>query len=212
MVFDAFLKRVQGLPLVDLRALPPEERNSSSLKVQISRWVRAGRLIQLKRSLYLLAEPYRKVNPSELYLAGVLKSPSYVSLEKALEFHGLIPEAVAVYTSVTTKRTESFNTPAGRYEYRHVKPSLFWGYASRTMDGQTVFMALPEKALLDFFYLRHPKVSLDYLREMRLQNAENIALGRLAEYARRFQKKNLTRTVQLIGEYIQTEKKGTKRL
>ena len=212
MEFSVFLSKVQGFPVVDTRVLSTMGSNSLSLKVQISRWVKAKKLIQLKRGLYLLAEPYRKISPSEFYIAGVLKNPSYISLEKALEYHGLIPEAVTVFTSVTTKRPESFKTPFGRYDYSHVKPSLFWGYISLNMNGQTVFMAAPEKALLDFFYLKHPQVSLDYLKEMRLQNVENVKLKRLLEYARRFKKKNLMRTAQLIGQYIKGEMKGVKKL
>ena len=212
MEFNSFLQKTQGFPVVDMRVLSPEDRNSLSLKVQISRWVKSGKLIQLKRGLYLLAEPYRKISPSEFYIASVLKTPSYISLEKALEYHGLIPEAVHVFTCVTTKRPESFKTPARHYDYSHVKPSLFWGYISLNMDGQTVFMAAPEKALLDFFYLQHVKVSWDYLKEMRLQNVENIKPEKLLEYARRFKKKNLMQTAQLVGQYIKGEMKGVKKL
>ena len=212
MEFISFLSKVQGFPVVDTRVLSAMGGHSLSLKVQISRWVRSKKLIQLKRGLYLLAEPYRKIEPSEFYIASVLKNPSYISLEKALEYHGLIPEAVTVHTSVTTKRPERFKTPFGRYDYSHVKPSLFWGYLSLNMGGQTVFMATPEKALLDFFYLRHVKVSLDYLKEMRLQNVGNIKLKKLLEYARRFKKRNLMRTARLIGQYIKSEMKGVKKL
>ena len=212
MEFEDFLSRVQGFPVVDTRVLSTMDGHSLSLKVQISRWLKAGKLIQLKRGLYLLAEPYRKISPPEFYIASVLKNPSYISLEKALEYHGLIPEAVAVFTSVTTKRPESFKTPVGRYDYGHVKPSLFWGYISLNMSGQTFFMATPEKALLDFFYLKHPRVSLDYLKEMRLQNVENIKLNKLMQGARRFRKKNLVRAAQLVGQYIEGEMKGVKRL
>ena len=212
MEFSSFLSKAQEFSVVDTRVLSALGGNSLSLKVQISRWVKSKKLIQLKRGLYLLAEPYRKISPSEFYIASVLKTPSYISLEKALEYHGLIPEAVAVFTSVTTKRPESFKTPVGRYDYQHVKPPLFWGYTSLNMGGQTVFMADPEKALLDLFYLKHVKVSLDYLKEMRLQNVENIKLNKLLEYARRFKKKNLIQAAQLTGQYIKGEKKGMKRL
>ena len=212
MQLDVFIQKVQTFPVVDMRVFPPAERNSLSLKVQISRWVKSGKLIQLKRGLYLLAEPYRKISPQEFFIAGALKAPSYVSLEKALEYHGLIPEAVSVYTSVTTKRTETLDTPVGRYVYQHVKPSLFWGYTSATVEGQTFFMAEPEKALLDLFYLQHIKVTADYLAEMRLQNVGHIKSNKLLLYARRFQKKNLVQAAKLVAEYVQRELKGVKRL
>ncbi|HLF17914.1 MAG TPA: hypothetical protein VI749_03355 [Candidatus Omnitrophota bacterium] len=212
MEFNIFLQKAQDLPVVNTRVLSAGRVDSLSFKVQISRWVKAGKLIQLKRGIYLLAEPYRKIPVSEFYVAGVLKNPSYISLEKALEYHGLIPEAVSVFTSVTTKRPEMMKTPVGRYEYRHIKPSLFWGYTSLTTGGQTFFMATPEKALLDLFYLNHIDVSPDYLKEMRLQNVENIGLDKLLEYARRFKKKTLLRMARLLERYVKEERKGVKDL
>lgn len=208
MEFDEFLKYTQHLPVIDTRVLSIGNKNPLPLKVQISRWVKSGRLIQLKRGIYLLAEPFRKVTSSEFYIANILKTPSYISLEKALEFHGLIPEAVRVYTSVTTKRPQILETPVGHYAYQHVKPSLFWGYTSLAMGGQTIFMAFAEKALLDFFYLKQAKVSLDYLTELRLQNLENIKITKLMEFGRRFKKKNLMRAAELLSRYMKDEKNG----
>ncbi len=212
MKFSQFLQKVRDLPVIDTRILSIGLTDSSSMKVQVSRWVKSGKLIQLKRGLYLLAEPYRKTHPSEFYVAAILKSPSYMSLEKVLEYYGLIPEAVATYTSVTTRRPESIHTPVGTFDYRHIKPSLFWGYTSLAFNGQTVFIATPEKALLDFFYLNPQLVSLEYLNELRLQHVEDIKLSRLSEYARRFAKPGLRRAVKLLAQYIKHHKKGVKKL
>ncbi|HBR15698.1 MAG TPA: hypothetical protein DD723_09225 [Candidatus Omnitrophica bacterium] len=212
MEFIDFLSKAQGLPVIDTRVLSAGLMDSSVIKVQISRWEKSGKLIQLKRGIYLLAEPYRKIKSSGFYIAGVLKNPSYISLEKALEYHGLIPESVAVYTSVTTKRPTRFQTPAGIYDYRHVKPDLFWGYTSFVLNGQTAFMATPEKALLDFFYLRPGVVSLEYLDELRLQHVENINQKKLAEYALRFQKPGLVRTTDVVQRYINNHQKQVKEL
>ena len=212
MEFNAFLQKTQNLPVVDTKLISVGQDDILSLKVQISRWVKSGKLIQLRRGLYLLAEPYRKIVPSEFAISGVLKKPSYISLEKAMEYHGLIPEAVRVLTCVTTKRPESFETPFGRYDYRHIQPSFFWGYTSAILDGQSFFMATPEKALLDFFYLRQRKVSMEYLIEMRLQNVECIRMNKLWEYARRFQKKRIMRIMELLEQYIRNQMKGVKRL
>ncbi len=210
MEFEQLLEETQGLPLVNTRVLSAKGVNPLSLRVQISRWVKSGKLIQLKREMYLLAEQYRKISAPEFYIANTLKSPSYISLEKALEYHGLIPEAVSVFTSVTTKRPETLDTPVGRYDYRHVGPSLFFGYTSLTIEGQTVFLATSEKALLDFFYLKHVKVSLDYLTEMRLQNVGNIKMAKLTEYGCRFKKKGLMRSIEIVKHYIKEESKRSK--
>jgi len=55
----------------------------AALRLQFSRWVKAGRLIQLKKGLYTLAEPYRKADPHPFVLANAMKKASYVSLQSA---------------------------------------------------------------------------------------------------------------------------------
>ena len=61
--------------------------------------------------------------------------------------------------SVTSNRPAIFKTGIGNFKYTHIQKSFFWGYSAATLNGQTAFVALPEKALLDFFYLRHGPVT-----------------------------------------------------
>lgn len=210
MEWSEFLRLSGNLPVVDTENLLTGVLNSASIQVQISRWKKAGRIIQLKRGTYLLAEPYRKIEVYEPYLAGILKRPSYVSLEKALEYHGLIPEAVSVYTSVTTKRPAKFTSKAGIFDYRHIKEPLFWGYESVTVNKQTAFFASPEKALLDFFYLNVVKISYEYLKEMRLQNVGKINLKKMLAYAQKFGKPGILNAAKITKEYIALYKKEEK--
>ncbi len=202
MKLEEFVKKVGNLPVIDTEILLAGVSNPGPFKVQISRWEKAGKLIQLKRGIYLLFETYRKVEANGFYIASLLKQPSYVSLEKALEYHDLIPEAVHVYTSVTPKRPGEFISKAGNFDYRHIKSSLFWGYHSVIFNNQTAFIASPEKALLDFFYLKDVKISLDYLEEMRLQNIEVIDLDKLLEYAKKFKKPSMLHIAAIIKQYI----------
>ena len=156
----------------------------------------------------MLSKPYRKIEVYEPYVASLLKKPSYISLEKALEYHDLIPEAVAVYTSVTTKRPYRYISNIGVFDYRHIKISLFWGYDSVSVNGQTAFIASPEKALLDFFYIRGSDASVEYIDELRLQNLEDVDVGKLNEYARRFKKPGMRRIAGMLEKYIQKERRG----
>lgn len=50
--------------------------------------------VQLRRKLYALATPWRRVHPHPFLIANELHHPSYVSLQSALAYHGMIPEAV----------------------------------------------------------------------------------------------------------------------
>ncbi|MDP2866825.1 MAG: hypothetical protein Q8O90_11335 [Elusimicrobiota bacterium] len=146
--------------------------------------------------------PYVKLLPGyDLYAAALLHAPSYLSLEKALEYHGLIPEGVAAYTSVTTRRPVELKTPLGRYSYRHLALNLFWGYERLEAGGGEAFMALPEKAVLDLFYLNGVNISAAYLEELRLQNLENLDLSRLAAFADRFARPGVKRAARKLAEY-----------
>lgn len=212
MKWEEFIKITGKLPAVDTKILLAGVSNSGPLKVQISRWHKAGKLIQLKRGIYLLAKEYRKVEAYEPYIASLLKKPSYISLEKALEHHNLIPEGVSVYTSVTTKRPARFTSEIGIFDYRHIKNSLFWGYKSISVNKQTAFMTEPEKALLDLIYLNGVNISLEYLKELRLQNVKKINLDRLLEYAEKFKKPGILHAAEIIKEYIISYKDEEKRL
>ena len=205
MKLDEFIKKYSNLPVIDTENLLAGKSAPSPIRVQISRWVRSGKLIQIKRGIYLLAKEYRKMDVYEPYLASILEKPSYISLEKALEYHGLIPEGVPVYTLVTTKRPCRLVSSVGTFDYRHIKSSLFWGYSSISVKVQTAFMASAEKALLDLFYLRGMNVSFEYLDGMRLQNIEKINIDTLEKYAIRFDKPGMTRAAGVVKKYISAQ-------
>ena len=104
---------------------------------------------------------FDKSKIDELELAGQLYSPSYVSLETALNYYGVIPDIPIAVRSVTPITTKKIKTGLGDFYYLKIDSKLFFGFS------QTPFaIAYKEKALLDYFYLRRiRKVS----REMRLR-------------------------------------------
>lgn len=207
MKWDDFLNTVGDLPVINTEVLVIGVTNPGVVKVQLSRWRRAGKLIQLKKGFYVLAQAYRKIDIYELYVASLLKRPSYISLEKALEFYGLIPEAVPIYTSVTPKRQGKFISKIGIFEYQHIKDSLFWGYDSISMNKQTAFIASPEKALLDLIYFKGMNISLGYLEGLRLQNVEKININKLFIYAEKFKKRGMLFAADVINKYCDCLKK-----
>ena len=172
-------------PVFETGLLLAGDVNPASVRRQLSRLTASGHLIQLRRGLYALAPPYRKVKPHPFLVANYLVRGSYVSLQSALAYHGLIPEHVPVVTSMTTLRPGYRETPIGHFEYNHVKPEYFYGYdLIEVEEKQTALVANPEKALLDLVQLRPGSDSREYLEGLRLQNLERLdleELGRLAE-------------------------------
>lgn len=157
---------------------------TKDLHLQLIRWIKAEKIIQLRRGLYVLAEPYRKITPHSFLIANHLKKASYVSLQSALAHHAIIPEYVPVVTSVTTRRPEQIKTKLGSFTFNHIKKAFFNGYQEmEVIPGQFAFVATPEKALLDLIYLTPKAETKDYLHELRLQNLDKLNLSALMEFA-----------------------------
>ena len=175
----------------------------SDLGRQLSRWVKSGNLVQLRRGLYALSERHQKTRPHPFLVANRLKRASYVSLQSALEFHGLIPEYVPSVISVTTGRPEELLTAYGTFIYKHIKTAIFSGYENADVgEGQSAFIATPEKALLDLLYLTPGSDNPDYLRELRLQNTEILDRKLLLDFAERSASKKSLRAARKLTELI----------
>ncbi len=124
------------------------------LRGRVSRWMRSGELQGVVKGIYVTAPELRKRPLSLEILANKIYGPSYVSFEYVLSRAGLIPEAVRTLTSATPKRNRDFDTPLGRFSYRHLPPAVYsFGWTRREhSDGSGWLEALPEKALLDWLY------------------------------------------------------------
>ena len=178
------------------------------IRVQLSRWMRQGRVIGLRRGHYALAERYRRVPVTAAALAGSLYRPSYLSGLWALGFHDLIPERVVRFTSVSPRSPRTFENPFGVFEYRNIKQECFFGY-QRAAGSGGIFVAEPEKALLDHWHLTPGEWDEDRLEEMRYQHVGQVDAGRLQAYAERFQSPRLVRAAGRWLKLADDAEKGT---
>lgn len=206
MEFSELLRVVDREPVFETGLLLVGDVDPADIQRQLSRWTASGRLTQLRRGVYALAAPYRKVVPHPFALANAVVHGSYVSLQAALAHYGLIPEYTPVVTSVTTNRPRRWQTPLGVFEYRHVKPAWLHGYQMLTVaTGQQAYVALPEKALLDLVYLQPGGDDPDYLAALRLQALDRIDCVRLARLAAASHSPKLRRGVSHIISLAKAE-------
>ena len=206
MDFGELLQAVGDEPVFETGLLLVGDVNPDDVRRQLSRWVRAGRLYQLRRGLYALAPPFQKVKPHPFLVANRLARGSCVSLQSALAHYGLIPEHVPVTTSVTTGRPGRWQTPLGTYDFRHVQRGLLTGYHRLDLGGgQEAVVATPEKALLDLVHLEPGADSPEYLEELRLQHLENLRLDELRRLAKASGRPKLTRAADRIARLAKTE-------
>jgi hypothetical protein len=132
-------------------ALLPLLANYRRPNDKIAGLVARGDLVQLRRGLYTLGAELGGGPVSLPLVANLLFGPSYVSLDFALSWHGLIPEGVVEVSSVTPGRRREFVTPVGRFSYTHLSLAVY-GVAvqmEKTPDRASFLMASPEQALCD---------------------------------------------------------------
>lgn len=137
---------------LDVEKAYPEE-NPELIRVQLSRWSKKEMINRLRRGWYC----FDKKELDEYSLAGLFYQPSYLSMETALYYYGLIPDIPLSVTSMTTTTTKKINTGVGRFDYYKIIPDLYWGFKSVNSKNGSFNLAAKEKALLDYLYLRKSK-------------------------------------------------------
>jgi predicted transcriptional regulator of viral defense system len=165
------------------------------------RWTRKGLLIRLRQGYYTFPE-YKGKPDFALYFANRIYRPSYVSLHRALAFYGMIPEGVIQITSVTTLKTASFTNDVGEYVYKSVHQDFMFGYDLKTIaGGRAIYLASPEKALIDLLYIYPFYNSIQALEDLRLDDEflhGDLNTALLDDYTSRYKKRALERRVQLM--------------
>jgi predicted transcriptional regulator of viral defense system len=210
MKFDHLLQLIGDLPWFDFATvLQLSGESRQNLRVRLYEWRKAGKLLSLRRGMYALAEPYRRVAAHPALLSNQLYTPSYISMHWALSFYGLIPEKTVVYTAVTPRVPRTFENDFGVYRYSNLKQKFFFGYRAVDMGGENVFVAAPEKALLDLWHLRSGVWDTDRMTEMRFQNFDVVSTGRLRDFAERFGLPRLMRAVSVWEQVSASTEEGT---
>jgi len=162
---------------------------------------KAGDLVRLKKGLFVVSSQASGQAILRELAANHLFGPSYVSLESALSFYGLIPEKVYAVRSATIKRAKTFSTPLGRFDYVSVPEKYFpIGIRQEIVEDRYAFLiADPAKAICDMI-VATPYLRLQSVRAMQDYLIEDLRID--FELA-----KSLDRTI--VSQCIETGKKKT---
>jgi predicted transcriptional regulator of viral defense system len=155
-------------------------KNRQTLYKKIQR-LQEKKIIQLLikgKYLFLLEHIF------DFTLANYLYQPSYISLESALSFYGIISGFSYKLISLTTKKSRLFQINNKELQYCHIDPNYYWGYEKK----DDFLIADKEKALLDYIYFG--------LKGLRSLDWGELELGQLSErklitYAKEFNSKRL---------------------
>ena len=134
--------------------------STSSARVTAGRYVRQGLLLRMKKNVYVRREVWNAAGIEEKFLlANLGQVPSYISLTTALEYYEVTTQVLRnFFESVAIKRTKEINVNGAVFRYTKVASGLYFGFKKE----KDCFIATPEKALLDAFYLMsYGRYSLD---------------------------------------------------
>lgn len=162
-----------GIIPFDTAALKAALDDYKSPKDKITTLEQSGLLIRLKRGLFVVSPMVHSQPLSKELIANHIYGPSYISLQTALSFYGLIPERVHTVCSMTTKRSSSFINPLGNFDYISLPAAYFAiGIRQEIVNNNYAYLiATPEKALCDMIVetkglkLQSIKAMQNYLEE-----------------------------------------------
>lgn len=183
MTFLAFQKfcrenKLQVFEMSDLKILF-DQYSPEYLRLKLARWKAKGYLSTPKRGLYVL----EGLALDEFEIAAKLITPSYISLESALSHYSIIPDVSAEVSSITTKNTRRFRIGSSLFQFYHIKQGLFFGF-SHMRNG--VFIAVPEKAVLDFLYFRKPDDNHMFFERINRENTKRLNMKIMEKMAQKF--------------------------
>jgi len=119
----------------------------------LERLTEAGHFLRLMRGKWAVT---KNIDPLVLPEFLTLPFPSYISLQTALFYHGMISQIPHTIYAVSLARTRLYKTALGEISIHHIQPDFFFGY---DMINQ-IKIASPEKALIDVLYLTSAKSRL----------------------------------------------------
>ncbi|MGE3920357.1 MAG: hypothetical protein AB7F64_05350 [Gammaproteobacteria bacterium] len=156
-----YLKTIDVATLLDI--------NITHASKILSRLKNAEQITHIGRGLWV----FKDLDPLLLPETLTTPFPTYISLQSALFFHGMIEQIPEKIYAVSIARSKQFITPIASVSIHHLQPDFFFGYEN--IKNTYVKIATPEKALLDTFYLSDNKTKLfSSLPELEIPNSFDI--------------------------------------
>ena len=175
------LKSLERIPYFTItgfkQVLNANESDIQRVREMLSRWVKMGHIIRLKKGVYMTRRFYELHQSHASFrpmVSSIILPQSYVSLEYILQRDGVLTEITYPTTAVTPKNTRTIENVLGTFAYRHIKLPLYTGFSQEVFFGIYFNQASVAKALFDYFYLRPLPRGL---RKHKINLAEELRLN-----------------------------------
>lgn len=180
-------------------------------RVLLHRWVKAGRILSLKKGMYMTRRFYDLHVRDALFteaVSAIIFPQSYLSLEFVLQKHNILTEVTYPVTCITTKNTRKVENQIGSFWYRNIRPDLFYGFTALEYNSVRFFAASPAKALFDYLHLRPIPIAYrgektDLAEELRL-NLDEFSKEEQDEFALHVEKSQSRKMMEILANFRRT--------
>ena len=157
------------------QVLDADESDTQRVREMLSRWVKKGHIIRLKKGVYTTRRFYERHQAHASFMpavSAIILPQSYLSLETVLQRAAVLTQVTYPITAVTLKNTRTIENSLGTFVYRHIKLPLYTGFSQASFFGVIFYQASVAKALFDYLYLRPLR-----LRTHKIALAEDLRLN-----------------------------------
>jgi predicted transcriptional regulator of viral defense system len=159
-----------GREVVRLLNISPKNR-----RVVLSRLTKREVLRRLRRDLYEVI-----LKPADvLEVSNIIYQPSYLSFTYCLGRLGILNQIAYEIEFATPKKTKRIEIRDRSIIFRKINRKLFFGYTLK----DNIFIAEPEKALLDTLYLKSKGLTNLDLEEL---NLKDLSRKKFLEWSKNF--------------------------
>jgi predicted transcriptional regulator of viral defense system len=178
------LKRLKSLPtpvftIADLMRVTQEKR--SNAHVYLSRMKKAGLIYEIERGKY-------STSKDPLLAATSLLAPSYISFLYGMNLRGMTDQIATKIQVIVPRQKKKIFFQDIWIEFIRFKRSAIFGYRKEKKGEFEIFLADPEKLLIDSLYMPH-HVPVSEVFKALAENEFNEK--KLLDYAKRMDSKVL---------------------
>lgn len=172
------LYQIRDLAIASNRAVYSTQQLSNLIsKSKAISTVYLSRLVKKKLATRILKGTISFIDDS-FVVATQLVEPSYISLNSALLFHEIIQQVPKAIECVTSKKSLRYDNLG--ITYHKIPRNLLFGYKRHNRSNSYVFVAEPEKAIIDGIYLNvYSKKDLE-------EFTPKLSRSRLLEFVKEF--------------------------
>lgn len=148
-------------------------RSDNSIYHAIQRLEKDNILEKITNGIYQLKD----IPSNDFLIANNIYYPSYISLDSALNYYGILIQSPYMILSATTRRnkTKSYNNK--EFVYLHLSQNYFFDY----IKEKDFLIATPEKALVDTVFFTALGKTKTNLSELNFLNVNKIRLRKIRE-------------------------------